>query len=422
MPSSITTSETIIGAVAKESLLASTQRRSYDNAVFYARASSELPNGHAGPTANGLKTANNSAATTAPPDGSLPAVDSAGGRPPKIRPASNDNFYSRDLARSRDESSSVSNGGLPDGLDNAKRGSRPTSASAKAPLGAGEVSSTMRNGGPPGPNVPPQADADGSLNSASSAAAATATTTASGPRSDAVYTAIALEAVGAPLSSSLTSSQANPSTPHPLGHRLSSPPAFHMPSPAAASGTTAASPQSSSVFSAPQASPPVLRHRHTLQVPKAPPPPNARSSRELPFHHTNMSGDVTAATTAAASASGRFSFTTPGTRRASLTLGRRMTHSLHSDLHVDDVPQDDDAARWTEAIRQKRTSRRKRKEEEDDGRVVVGTKVDQNHVNWVTAYNMLTGIRFTVSRTNAKLDRPLTDADFNAKHKFSFDM
>jgi 1-phosphatidylinositol-4-phosphate 5-kinase len=53
---------------------------------------------------------------------------------------------------------------------------------------------------------------------------------------------------------------------------------------------------------------------------------------------------------------------------------------------------------------------------------MVGTKVDQNHVNWVTAYNMLTGIRFTVSRTNAKLDRDLTDADFDARHKFSFDI
>lgn len=67
-------------------------------------------------------------------------------------------------------------------------------------------------------------------------------------------------------------------------------------------------------------------------------------------------------------------------------------------------------------------SKRKKKDDEDDDRVVVGTKVDQNHVNWVTAYNMLTGIRFTVSRTNAKLDRELTDADFVAKHKFSFDM
>jgi 1-phosphatidylinositol-4-phosphate 5-kinase len=91
-------------------------------------------------------------------------------------------------------------------------------------------------------------------------------------------------------------------------------------------------------------------------------------------------------------------------------------------MHLDEIPQDENALRWSEAIKSKRASRRRRKEEEDDDRVVVGTKVDQNHVNWVTAYNMLTGIRFTVSRTNAKLDRPLTDADFHAKHKFSFDM
>lgn len=105
-----------------------------------------------------------------------------------------------------------------------------------------------------------------------------------------------------------------------------------------------------------------------------------------------------------------------------MSLARRTTRSIHSDMHLDDVPQDEDAARWAEHIRQKRASKRKRKEDEDDDRVVVGTKVDQNHVNWVTAYNMLTGIRFCVSRTNAKMDRDLTDADFDTKHKFSFDI
>ena len=89
---------------------------------------------------------------------------------------------------------------------------------------------------------------------------------------------------------------------------------------------------------------------------------------------------------------------------------------------MDEYPPDEDARRWTEAIRQKRASRRKRKEEEDDERVMIGTKVDQSHVNWVTAYNMLTGIRFTVSRTNAKMDRELTEADFDARQKFSFDI
>lgn len=78
--------------------------------------------------------------------------------------------------------------------------------------------------------------------------------------------------------------------------------------------------------------------------------------------------------------------------------------------------------RWAEAYRQKRASKRRRREEEDDDRVLVGTKVDEHHVNWVTAYNMLTGIRVSVSRTNAKLDRELTPADFDAKQKSTFDM
>lgn len=88
----------------------------------------------------------------------------------------------------------------------------------------------------------------------------------------------------------------------------------------------------------------------------------------------------------------------------------------------DEIAPDEDALRWAAVYRQKRASKRRRKEEEDDDRVLVGTKVDESHANWVTAYNMLTGIRVSVSRTNAKLDRELTDADFEAKQKSTFDM
>lgn len=104
-----------------------------------------------------------------------------------------------------------------------------------------------------------------------------------------------------------------------------------------------------------------------------------------------------------------------------MSLVRRATRTGAAEHHPDDALADEDAARWAEAIKQKR-ARKKRREEEDDDRVIVGTKVDQNHVNWVTAYNMLTGIRFVVSRINAKMDRELTPADFEAKHKFSFDV
>lgn len=153
---------------------------------------------------------------------------------------------------------------------------------------------------------------------------------------------------------------------------------------------------------------PGIKHRHTLEVPRPAPPRGSREGMDT------------------AIASGRFSPTNAGTpnggRRASLSLVRRNTRSLHSDMPRDEAYPDEDAIRWAEAYRQKRASKRKKKEEEDDDRVLVGTKVDEKHANWVTAYNMLTGIRVSVSRTNAKLDRPLTDADFEAKQKSTFDM
>ena len=153
---------------------------------------------------------------------------------------------------------------------------------------------------------------------------------------------------------------------------------------------------------------PRLHHRHTLEVPRL---STSRTSRDFSYPGTASEG----------SESGRFS-PTARTPRASNTLIRAPTRSIHSDMFLDDVPPESEIAKWTESVKQKRASRRKRKEEEEDDRVVVGTKVDMNHVNWVTAYNMLTGIRFTVSRTNAKINRELTDADFDARHKFSFDM
>jgi hypothetical protein len=150
-----------------------------------------------------------------------------------------------------------------------------------------------------------------------------------------------------------------------------------------------------------------IRQRHTLQVPK----PQQGSRTSTPANGSD------------AVASGRFSPTSSSTpRRHSITLGRRPTRSIHSDNHLEEIPPDEDAARWTEAIKAKRASKKRKEEEIDDDKVVVGTKVDHNHVNWVTAYNMLTGIRFCVSRINAKMDRDLTDQDFEAKHKFSFDM
>ncbi|KHO02097.1 phosphatidylinositol-4-phosphate 5-kinase its3 [Metarhizium album ARSEF 1941] len=180
-------------------------------------------------------------------------------------------------------------------------------------------------------------------------------------------------------------------------HRFSSPPAYQP-------GGSPLTTSPSGLLQLPSAV--SIKQRHTLEIPK---PSPARGSRDGP--------DI-------AHASGRFSPSVApiGHRRASLNLVRRTTRSMHSDTPRDEILPDEDAIRWAEAYRQKRASKRKRKEEEDDDRVLVGTKVDESHANWVTAYNMLTGIRVSVSRTNAKLDRELTDADFEAKQKSTFDI
>jgi 1-phosphatidylinositol-4-phosphate 5-kinase len=57
---------------------------------------------------------------------------------------------------------------------------------------------------------------------------------------------------------------------------------------------------------------------------------------------------------------------------------------------------DEDASWWTEEIHKRREIRRRWKEAEDENTVVLGNKVDTNHPNYVTAYNMLTGLRVAV--------------------------
>ena len=65
-----------------------------------------------------------------------------------------------------------------------------------------------------------------------------------------------------------------------------------------------------------------------------------------------------------------------------------------------DVPQDgnmdEEALRYSEEIRKKRESKRRWREAEDEDRVIMGNKVDMNHPNYITAYNMLTGLRVAV--------------------------
>lgn len=53
---------------------------------------------------------------------------------------------------------------------------------------------------------------------------------------------------------------------------------------------------------------------------------------------------------------------------------------------------------------------------------VVGNLIGEGHVNYVLMFNMLTGIRVAVSRCQAKMRRQLTDEDYSAAHKYSFDL
>ncbi|ORX34962.1 hypothetical protein BD324DRAFT_582830 [Kockovaella imperatae] len=132
------------------------------------------------------------------------------------------------------------------------------------------------------------------------------------------------------------------------------------------------------------------------------------------------------------------------------------SHSTFSDSSNPNVPVfdntalDPDILAQTEVIRRERLERRRRKAEaeaaaaaaatataagaastpalpepeanKEAAKVLVGNLIGEDHVNYVLMYNMLTGIRIGVSRCQAKPARPLTDDDYTARHKFSFDI
>lgn len=116
--------------------------------------------------------------------------------------------------------------------------------------------------------------------------------------------------------------------------------------------------------------------------------------------------------------SASFSFS----RRRSVVVGVRDTLQLREVGQGDDIASLQEISRLRETIIALRESKRRRREYLEDDRVLVGTKVSEGHVNYVTAYNMLTGIRVSVSRCNAKVDRELKDDDFTACNKLAFDL
>ncbi|KAF9924428.1 Phosphatidylinositol-4-phosphate 5-kinase [Linnemannia zychae] len=104
----------------------------------------------------------------------------------------------------------------------------------------------------------------------------------------------------------------------------------------------------------------------------------------------------------------------------SADLGSNSFRRSDDEMEMDEL---EEARRRMEALK-KSSSRRmsKRKKEDDNDRVLIGTRIGEDHVNYVLMYNMLTGIRVSVSRCNAKPQRNLVDEDFTAAHKLAFDI
>ena len=63
-----------------------------------------------------------------------------------------------------------------------------------------------------------------------------------------------------------------------------------------------------------------------------------------------------------------------------------------------------------------------KRRQRSDREVLVGTPVKEGHVNYMLMYDMLTGIRISVSRCYAKPHREVVESDFQAAHKLAFDV
>ncbi|KAF9966001.1 Phosphatidylinositol-4-phosphate 5-kinase [Mortierella alpina] len=104
----------------------------------------------------------------------------------------------------------------------------------------------------------------------------------------------------------------------------------------------------------------------------------------------------------------------------SAELASTSFHRSDDEMEMDEL---DEARRRMDALK-KSSSRRmsKRKKDDDTDRVLIGTRIGEDHVNYVLMYNMLTGIRVSVSRCQAKPQRALVDEDFTSAHKLAFDI
>ncbi|KAJ3997878.1 SAICAR synthase-like protein [Lentinula boryana] len=166
------------------------------------------------------------------------------------------------------------------------------------------------------------------------------------------------------------------------------------------------------------------------------PPPI--TSHNLRPHRRNTTGSVVPLNGVVPTRTIRTSLTSQHIQHASQSHSHSYSNYIHDDnvmLPSDDV--EDDIQAHAEKIRRERQEKRAKQAEAEaaltreatlggsrkgENFPLVGNLIGEDHVNYVLMYNMLTGIRIGVSRCQAKIKRPLTDEDFSAKHKFSFDI
>jgi len=89
------------------------------------------------------------------------------------------------------------------------------------------------------------------------------------------------------------------------------------------------------------------------------------------------------------------------------------------------TPYRSNSIKRTSSLKHSVTSIRKshsRKRQSKALEVLIGTPIREDHVHYILMLNMLNGIRFSVTRCNAKEMRPLVPEDFTAKHKIALDV
>ncbi|WVQ72359.1 hypothetical protein IAR50_001910 [Cryptococcus sp. DSM 104548] len=172
-------------------------------------------------------------------------------------------------------------------------------------------------------------------------------------------------------------------------------------------------------------SPVPLLHRRSTVASPVPPPPVSRS----PLMHSHSAFASPSATPPPAQA-GKNGFLDSAIQEQEETIRRERFSRLERRSKKASVTSDGEMEHKPEDFSLQHHSpkqpapppRQPLDKDKEETKVLVGNLIGEDHVNYVLMYNMLTGIRIGVSRCQAKIKRVLTDDDYTARHKFSFDI